>query len=729
MKLELIKVKNFKGLKDQELSPSMFTCLVGENNAGKSTAMQAIVFALNRPRQMPTSHFYDLTKPISFELSISGVDDAHLARLAPEARTKIASIVIEGMLNLRVEYAPGETVTVYTKRKLPADPRYHSDAIDEAFKDKRGQESIEAAAWQNFPEFQKACNISLRTVGAARSFIKEQVELLPEESFSFVDTPLPSGISPSITPLLPEPIYIPAVKNFSDDLRTSQSTSFGRLLGLLLDDMSADLAPINSSLEQLNVLLNTSEVDGQLVDKRHEKVKGLEEQVESLLGENFPNVKVHLKIPPPELKTILNTAQIFINDGANDHIENKGDGIKRSLTFALLQAFVNRQDSAANDRESITRPLIFLFEEPELYLHPRSQRVLFNTLARISRQYQVLLTTHSPIFFAPGVTASFIRVARQPAAPKPVTKLFPVNFELNKEDAETFRLARFENADAAFFSQSIVLFEGESDDAYCKHVAKLLNDEWDFDRKNIALIRVSGKGNFLKFRRFYESFGIAVQLVADLDALFEGFHHLGANQLAQELRGKALQTIDARIEALDIRAEPNSRQIQRRVHQDSWKVRYEAAKNALQAVQQGAEVNAQTFTALEGLFVWEKDIARQRVCIEDEQAAASLVPLLDCLRAQGICVLSKGAIEDYYPADCPSSGPKPDRALAACAALTVRDQAKVLSKPLQEGRVSELEQIFETLFKQTESRETKAATGTNQSYFLDVNIAEQALSS
>jgi len=60
---------------------------------------------------------------------------------------------------------------------------------------------------------------------------------LGEEELEMVEGPLPSGMAPSITALMPEPIYIPAVKNLADDMKTTQSTSFGRLLGLLLEDM------------------------------------------------------------------------------------------------------------------------------------------------------------------------------------------------------------------------------------------------------------------------------------------------------------------------------------------------------------------------------------------------------------------------------------------------------------------------------------------------------------
>lgn len=701
MKLERISISNFKGIRAQSFEPSKFSCLVGENNAGKSTVMQAIVYALNRPPQLPTSHFYDSASPVTFELRFSGVNGAHIARLAEEARQKIAALVIEGTFCLRVQYAPGDKVAVTVLRRVPLEARYQSDAIDEAFTGKRGQGAIEQVIADFFPEFRAAQVEPLKTISTAKTFISAQIEALPNDQFTLAYAPLPTGIASSIAPLLPEPIYIPAVKNLNDDLKTTQTTSFGRLLGLLLEDMTTDLADINQSLQNLNALFNRVKEAEEEFDNRHEKVRQLEGEVEGLLGENFPNVKVQLHIPPPELKTILNTAQIFVDDGSHDLIENKGDGIKRSLTFALLQAYVKRLERATQalaEQGIATRPLLFLFEEPELYLHPRSQRVLFGTLARISNTHQVVVTTHSPMFFEPGVTASFVRVAKRPDFPKPAATLYPVNFELNAVDAETFRLARFEHADAAFFSQSVVLFEGESDDAYCRHVAKMLDAAWDFDKKNIALVKVSGKGNFHKFRKFFESFGITVKIVADLDALFEGFQHLGATEAEVALKSAVVQKLDARIAALGIVAEPSARQIKKRVVKDSWRDQYVAAREALRRVQRGGAVDGETIDLLDSLFAWEKDTTRLQVCTQDKQAAEELVPLLDALRELGICVLARGAIEDYYPEHIAQGGSKPDRALAACAAVTTRELAVGLAGPLAAGRSSELEEIFSCLF-------------------------------
>lgn len=703
MRLHRLSIKNFKSLRDQVFEPTRFSCLAGENNAGKSSVLQAVATALNRPAQLAASHYYDAHRPVDFEFCLADVNDRDLARVAEENRQRIADLIADDALTFCARYAPGEKVSLTAKRLMPVEPRYRPDAIEAALEGRRGLVAIRGVFDGAYPEFVEALpEGGFTTQRDAKAFLREQIARLPRDQQVLEECPLPSGISASITSLLPEPIYIPAVKNLSDELKTTQSTSFGRLLGLLLDDMTPDLGNISDSLSELNAMFNRVIEGEQVIDRRHDKVRALESRVEAYLGENFPSTRVQLHIPPPELKTILNAAQIFIDDGSRDLVDNKGDGIKRSLTFALLQAFVHHMDAQAADAEQnapTPRPLLFLFEEPELYLHPKSQRVLFATLARISQTHQVVVTTHSPLFFEPGVTASFVRVAKRAADPKPEGVLYPVNFELSQQSAETFRLARFEHADAGFFSQRVVLFEGESDDAYFRHVAKLLNVEWDFARRNIALVRVSGKGNFHKFRTFFESFGIDVKIVADLDALFDGYQHLGAEQASAEIRNGVLQLLDQRVRALNIRPEPSASQVQRHVQHATWRGRYEAAKEALREVQRTGQAAPETVALIDSLFTWEQDISRLKVCTEDQQASAALVPLLDSLRAQGICVLARGAIEDYYPADAPGAGAKPDRALAACSLVQTQQAALALSAPLEPQRRAELEEILEELFR------------------------------
>lgn len=42
MRISNIHIENFRGLKEIDLTPSQMNCVIGENNAGKSTALLAI---------------------------------------------------------------------------------------------------------------------------------------------------------------------------------------------------------------------------------------------------------------------------------------------------------------------------------------------------------------------------------------------------------------------------------------------------------------------------------------------------------------------------------------------------------------------------------------------------------------------------------------------------------------------------------------------------------------
>ncbi len=540
--------------------------------------------------------------------------------------------------------------------------------------------------------------------------MNDRINQIDAAQFEYVDTTLPSGIPSSITALIPEPIYIPAVKNFEDDLKTTQSTSFGRLMGLLMEDLSPDLQDINDTLLDLKKRLNRYVDDnGHMHDERLPKVVELENTIEGFLSENFPNVTVDLEIPPPEIKTILNTAKIYIDDGSRDLIENKGDGVKRSLTFSLLRAYVeilsrrnvNQQEIEEEDIDVVLeKPLIFLFEEPELYLHPKAQRILFSTLATISECFQTVITTHSPLFFEPGVTAQFVRVAKEVAEPKPIGKLYPVDFEIGQENLNTFRMAKFDHSEAAFFSSHIVLYEGESDEFFFRHVAKILNQEWSFEDKNIALVEVGGKGNFSKFRRFFESFGLKVSVLSDLDVLIKDFNHLGASVDAVNLRGALIQRLDQRVNELNIEPELTGKRVKTVVKNPRWVKKYETAKEIIHAVMEVEAVTPDQIGTLHELFAWEADESRYTVISNDDEVKTDVVELIDMLRTEGIYILSKGAIEEYYPDDVTLNCSKPERALKVIETVTSQEFAKALSVPLAEERLTELEEIFQHVFEQ-----------------------------
>ena len=68
-------------------------------------------------------------------------------------------------------------------------------------------------------------------------------------------------------------------------------------------------------------------------------------------------------------------------------ISRMGKGMRSIYLFSLLEAYTEIEENL---------PCILLIEDPEIFLHPRLQKVASKILYRLSRKNQVLFTTHSP---------------------------------------------------------------------------------------------------------------------------------------------------------------------------------------------------------------------------------------------------------------------------------------------------------------------------------------------
>ena len=189
-----------------------------------------------------------------------------------------------------------------------------------------------------------------------------------------------------------------------------------------------------------------------------------------------------------------------------------------------------------------------------------------------------------------------------------------------------------------------------------------------------------------------------VSIFSDLDALVKDFNHLGASEEAQQIRQTLINTLDQRITELGITPALTGKRVKRKVNNPIWVRKYETAKEIINSVAETGNVDEQQKQALNDLFVWESEEARYTVLSTDTEVKDGLVVLLDSLRDQGIYILSKGAIEEYYPEGINSNCSKPERALKVIERVSTNESAIGLSQPLAEGRPTEFEQIFQSIF-------------------------------
>lgn len=655
MKLKKIRIQNFRAHRDTELPLSQFGCLIGENNAGKSSVLHALHFALkgSPPSKLEAADFNNPQMPVRVEIDIADITPDDLMRITDESqRTSVAHVLTEGNLTL-VRTAPlvGKTALQYLQL-IPKDDKWDLSELTAEMKGKSGSKLREAAV-ARIPELDAVLEAK-PTQTTIKALRENLIKALPREEFSLRESPLPTGIEAAIRPLLPEVIYIEAVKDASAETKTTDSSTFGKLLKILLDEVADQFSGIEKAFSMVQRKLSRiPKADGLEDDFRLDEVKMIESTIENFVQESFPGVSLRMDVPAPELRTILGGAELRIDDGHEGLISNKGDGLKRTVAFAILRAYMSLRDGELSRKpeKNARRPsYLLLFEEPELYLHPRAQRQLFDALARFAQDHPVMVTTHSPLFFSAESTSSFVKLQKVSAESDgaAMVRALPLDFRHHLSARDAFQIVCHENNEAALFSRKVVLVEGESDVIVFPHIAKLLEQSWDHVEQNIVFIRTGGKTNISRYKEFFKNFDIEVHAVADLDAIVDGFNHLTQQSSAYDRRQLLMAEVAA-LQATD--QDVSGKKIRKATDRGDIRARWKAAESAFQNWKTNPTEDLVFVIEenLEYLFEWPR--GNQKLNILQEASPRIEVhfdALLNLLREEGVHILRRGDLETYY---------------------------------------------------------------------------------
>lgn len=675
MRISNIHIENFRGLKEIDLTPSQMNCVIGENNAGKSSVLLAIKLFLNGSK-VNINDYYNQTQPIIIEITFNSITDNDLLKIIDEEhRSRISNLIQNNELKFQRKYDSTLSSELLCYKKVPINEIYTENWYNENLKGKNG--SILKEFMKQTYSLSDSDVAEIRSQTLAKEIIESIVNSLGNDDLHYIWGSLPTGIN-VVSPIFPDPIYIPAVKDFTDETKTKESTSFGKLVKILFNQIetSAEFNEIQTAFEKLNKMLNrqiiTSEETDTIIDERLESVKRLEIDIEKVLQESFSNIKLELQIPNPELKQIFNNTQILIDDGIKSTIDYKGDGIKRSLVFSILRTYVERVNISNNNPD-----YIFLFEEPELYLHPNGQRILYSVLEKLSNKDQVFVTTHSPNFFsATAKETCFVKIYKDSLSSPPCSKAKEINFVQNSSYKDAFQIICYENSTPAFFSKKVLLVEGDSDLIFLKGLSPLINNTYCFDKLNIAIIRINGKNNIKRFINFYQHFDIQVFSLLDRDVLLDGFTHLELGEHKDEimqLREVFITKIDEICSEINITPQLKSSDIKSQRDSRSWVEKYYRLKDLTFKLEDQKTLTSDEFNEIRSLFEFETNHVR-RIALELEitNNLPEKIALINKLYELGYFVLNNGAIENYYPSGY-TGADKPSKALHALEILKTSD--------------------------------------------------------
>lgn len=157
----------------------------------------------------------------------------------------------------------------------------------------------------------------------------------------------------------------------------------------------------------------------ELVDKfnNSEDKKNFVSNVNKILEDfGVEKKKFDVKIAEDEFKEnlIIKIIKAFVKDLYETDVdevdfENIGMGTQRLIVAALIRYY--QEENIGKDEE-----VLIIFEEPEVYLHPKWKKGLYDSLLKLSEREKtkVLITTHDPYFIELGKKQKIYRVYRNP---------------------------------------------------------------------------------------------------------------------------------------------------------------------------------------------------------------------------------------------------------------------------------------------------------------------------
>ncbi|QLY78076.1 ATP-dependent nuclease [Clostridium intestinale] len=198
----------------------------------------------------------------------------------------------------------------------------------------------------------------------------------------------------------------------------------------------------------------------------------------------------------------------------NDRKENitqHGHGIIRQALFNFI-TFLK------TDTRSTKKEYLILFEEPELYMHPKASRALRKELYEVIKDspFQILCATHSPIMIDISKPhSSLVRIVKEPDES---TKTFQVGHDIfqSEENKDFVQMINRFNPYVceAFYASEVILVEGDTEAIVFRY---LLDKYYDKKETDIYVLNTGSKNNIVFYQKILTHFNIKHHVVHDID--------------------------------------------------------------------------------------------------------------------------------------------------------------------------------------------------------------------
>lgn len=300
---------------------------------------------------------------------------------------------------------------------------------------------------------------------------------------------------------------ISALRSQKEDLRIVHYTWFGKLILGLWKKHKSEIHP---SLEKTyeDLIKERSVEIKYLVDAVFAKDTA---DIRNILEGAIAQKTVSFRLMNDNKDEFYKNVQLFVNDGIDRPLQEKGTGIQSAIIISLFSLYCNNFHNNSS---------LLIAEEPELFLHPQARRVISAELDKFlenstKQQRQLIVSTHSTEYLRNVEPYNIIRVYKDSSNNCSVAK----QIDSATSESITLEIKRFlwSNNTELFFADKVILVEGGELYLIPSIVDKIKNSKQLLDYKNITISRVNGKGSFLTYVKILQCFNIEFLVLGDLD--------------------------------------------------------------------------------------------------------------------------------------------------------------------------------------------------------------------
>lgn len=406
MKISAVKIKNFRGYKDEtNIKMGNLTAFVGKNDVGKSTILEALDIFFNDGDGVVKMD----TKDVNVVQAQNGNTDIMIGVTFSDLPSRIV-LDSEYETTLQNEYLLNQDNNLEVVKIFPNGGKakvyvYAYHPTQEVCKDLLSKKEAELRKIISTNHIECG-NLNINAVmrEAIRSHF--QTELAP--AMTMID--VAKGDTKSIWEQLQ--VHFPAFALFQADRKNCDSDE--EVQDPLKVAVKAALADevLAAQLDQIahRVVEQLQAVASLTLDKLRE----VDPAVASILSPDIPSVRA-LK-----WADVFKSVSISADDGIP--INKRGSGVKRLLLMSFFRAEAERRMGSEN-----ASGIVYAIEEPETSQHFANQKILSAALQTLAQRpnVQVVITSHSSVFIKEIDPSKIRLVASDGINGKTVTNVQP----------------------------------------------------------------------------------------------------------------------------------------------------------------------------------------------------------------------------------------------------------------------------------------------------------------